>query len=62
MTRLDVAVYGLINAGKSSLINALAGTSARPTGPIGGTTLDVASRRNFCTAGRRTSTRWASAN
>ncbi len=40
--RLDVAVYGLINAGKSSLINALAGAKRRPTGPIGGTTTDVA--------------------
>lgn len=39
--RLEVAVYGLINAGKSSLINALSGTSARPTGPIGGTTREV---------------------
>jgi small GTP-binding protein len=39
---LDVAVYGLINAGKSSLINALAGSHERPTGPIGGTTRDVA--------------------
>jgi small GTP-binding protein len=40
--RLVVAVYGLINAGKSSLINVLAGTDDRPTGPIGGTTRDVA--------------------
>ena len=39
---LDVAVYGIINAGKSSLINALAGRPARPAGPIGGTTVDVA--------------------
>jgi GTP-binding protein Era len=39
---LDVAVYGIINAGKSSLINALAGREARSTGPIGGTTRDVA--------------------
>ena len=40
--RLEVAVYGLINAGKSSLINALAGSAERPTGPIGGTTREVA--------------------
>ncbi len=40
--RLEVAVYGLINAGKSSLINALVGRSGRPTGPIGGTTREVA--------------------
>ena len=40
--RLEVAVYGLINAGKSSLINALAGSTERPTGPIGGTTREVA--------------------
>ncbi len=39
---LAVAVYGIINAGKSSLINALAGREARPAGPIGGTTVDVA--------------------
>ena len=39
---VDVAVYGIINAGKSSLINALAGRPDRPTGPIGGTTVDVA--------------------
>ncbi len=39
---LDVAVYGIINAGKSSLINALAAREARATGPIGGTTRDVA--------------------
>jgi len=38
---LDVAVYGIINAGKSSLINALLGRAARPTGPIGGTTAAV---------------------
>ena len=38
---LDVVVYGIINAGKSSLINALAGRPDRPTGPIGGTTADV---------------------
>ena len=30
-----------INAGKSSLINAVAGREARATGPIGGTTGDV---------------------
>ncbi len=40
--RLEVAVYGLINAGKSSLINALARAGHRPTGPIGGTTTEVA--------------------
>jgi GTPase len=39
---LDVAVYGIINAGKSSLINALAGRNERPAGPIGGTTVEVA--------------------
>ena len=39
---LDVAVYGIVNAGKSSLINALAGRSERPASPIGGTTVDVA--------------------
>ncbi len=39
--RLEVAVYGLINAGKSSLINALAGGEPLPTGPVGGTTRDV---------------------
>jgi small GTP-binding protein len=39
---LGVVVYGIINAGKSSLINALAGRAERPAGPIGGTTVDVA--------------------
>jgi hypothetical protein len=38
---VDVAVYGIVNAGKSSLINALAGRDAAATGPVGGTTLDV---------------------
>jgi len=38
---LDVAVYGIINAGKSSLINALARGDVRAAGPIGGTTVDV---------------------
>jgi hypothetical protein len=37
-----VAVYGVVNAGKSSLINALLHRPVRPTSPIGGTTLDVA--------------------
>jgi small GTP-binding protein len=41
---LDVAVYGIINAGKSSLINALAHRDLRETGPIGGTTGDVATK------------------
>jgi GTPase len=39
---LDVVVYGIINAGKSSLINGLVGREIRPFGPIGGTTVDVA--------------------
>ncbi len=38
---LEVAVHGIINAGKSSLINALLGRPARPSGPIGGTTAAV---------------------
>lgn len=41
-TTLDVAVYGIVNAGKSSLINALAHRQARVTSPIGGTTVEVA--------------------
>lgn len=39
---LDVAIYGIINAGKSSLINALARRDARAAGPIGGTTAETA--------------------
>jgi small GTP-binding protein len=39
---LDLVVFGIVNAGKSSLINALAGRDARPTGPVGGTTTEVA--------------------
>ena len=39
---LEVAVYGIINAGKSSLINALPAEPTAPTGPIGGTTAEVA--------------------
>jgi hypothetical protein len=39
--RLEVAVYGLINVGKSSLINALAGRSLQETSPVGGTTRTV---------------------
>ncbi|WP_435017141.1 GTPase [Tundrisphaera sp. TA3] len=38
---LDVAVYGIINAGKSSLINALTRRGERLTGPIGGTTTGI---------------------
>ena len=38
---LEIAVYGLVNAGKSSLINALAGIETRPVSPIGGTTTEV---------------------
>jgi len=38
---LDIVVYGIINAGKSSLINALSGRSERAVGPTGGTTADV---------------------
>ncbi len=40
-SRLEVAVYGLINAGKSSLVNALCGTNDLATSPIGGTTRAV---------------------
>jgi len=39
---LDVAVYGIVNAGKSSLINALVRREERAAGPIGGTTSEVA--------------------
>ena len=39
---VQVAVYGIINTGKSSLINALCGRPSRATGPIGGTTGEVA--------------------
>lgn len=39
---IDLAVYGIINAGKSSLINALSRQGRRPTSPIGGTTAEVA--------------------
>ena len=39
---LDVVIYGIINAGKSSLINALAGQN-QPTSPIGGTTTQATS-------------------
>ncbi len=38
---LGVVVYGIINAGKSSLINALVGRAERPAGPIGGTTTSI---------------------
>ena len=40
---LTVAVFGIINAGKSSLINALTRAASRATGPIGGTTAVVES-------------------
>lgn len=39
---LDVVVFGIINAGKSSLINALTRRADRPAAPIGGTTAEVA--------------------
>lgn len=38
---IDVAVYGIVNAGKSSLINALAGREVAATAPTGGTTRSV---------------------
>jgi small GTP-binding protein len=40
---IDVAVYGIVNAGKSSLLNALAKREVAHAGPIGGTTTAVAS-------------------
>ena len=39
---LGVAVYGIVNAGKSSLINALVRRDERVASPIGGTTAEVA--------------------
>lgn len=39
---IDLAVYGIVNAGKSSLINALARREVARTSPIGGTTTEVA--------------------
>ncbi len=36
-----IAVYGLINAGKSSLINAFTGVKSQETSPVGGTTRNV---------------------
>lgn len=38
---VDVVVLGLVNAGKSSLINALCGQPVRDVGPISGTTSEV---------------------
>ncbi len=38
---LDIVVYGLVNSGKSSLINALAHQTIRETSPTGGTTTEV---------------------
>ncbi len=38
---LAVVIFGIINAGKSSLINALVGTEVRSASPIGGTTAEV---------------------
>ena len=35
---VDLVAFGLVNAGKSSLLNALARRSTRPASPIGGTT------------------------
>lgn len=39
---IDLVVFGIVNAGKSSLINALARRDARPISPVGGTTTEVA--------------------
>ena len=39
---LDLVAFGIVNAGKSSLLNALARSATRPTSPIGGTTVAVA--------------------
>ena len=38
---IDLAAYGLVNVGKSSLINALARREAVATSPIGGTTTGI---------------------
>ena len=40
---LNLVAFGIVNAGKSSLLNALARRESRPTSPIGGTTTKVAS-------------------
>ena len=39
--KLSVTVFGIVNSGKSSLINALTHQESRLTGPIGGTTREV---------------------
>lgn len=38
---VDLVAFGLVNAGKSSLLNALARRATRPAGPIGGTTTEL---------------------
>ncbi|HWE35566.1 MAG TPA: GTP-binding protein [Isosphaeraceae bacterium] len=38
---VDLAVFGVVNAGKSSLINALARQQVAETSPVGGTTTEV---------------------
>lgn len=38
---VDLAVFGVVNAGKSSLINALARRQVAETSPVGGTTTEV---------------------
>jgi small GTP-binding protein len=38
---VDLAVFGVVNAGKSSLINALANQQVAETSPVGGTTTEV---------------------
>ena len=39
---IDVVAFGIVNAGKSTLLNALARRDSRPTSPIGGTTTAIA--------------------
>jgi len=39
---IDLVAFGIVNAGKSSLLNALARRESRTTSPIGGTTTSVA--------------------
>ena len=51
--RIHISLFGLRNAGKSSLVNALTGQSLAVVSPVKGTTTDPVKRRWSCSRSGR---------